>query len=234
MKNSFWKTISRYTKGHEKKMFIAILFSFVTGIAVAIQPLVIKYIVDDGIMADLAKDDKLRTVAFLCGLYVLVSLLRIAFFGIAYDAANKLMEGTLCNLRNSFFAKVQNLSMSFYDKTASGELFNCIMGSPLNNIKTFLQQCVINIPYQSISFIISLTALFTYDALLTGILLIIAVVMVILNHISRKKVKKIAREYISTENEASKYINDMLHGLEATKIYSENGQSCRFLQNIFL
>lgn len=229
MKKSFWKTISRYTKGHEKKIFVSVLFSFITGIAVAIQPLVIKYIVDDGIMADIAKDEKLRIVTFFCALYVLISFLRITFFGIAYNATNKLMEGTLCNLRNAFFAKVQNLSMSFYDKTASGELFNCIMGSPLNNIKTFLQQCVINIPYQSISFVISLTALFTYDAILTAILLVIAVIMVILNHISRKKVKKIAREYISTENEASKYINDMLHGLEATKIYSvENDTIVRF------
>jgi len=229
MKKSFWKTISRYTKGHEKKIFVSVLFSFITGIAVAIQPLVIKYIVDDGIMADIAKGEKLRIVTFFCALYVLISFLRITFFGIAYNATNKLMEGTLCNLRNAFFAKVQNLSMSFYDKTASGELFNCIMGSPLNNIKTFLQQCVINIPYQSISFVISLTALFTYDAILTAILLVIAIIMVILNHISRKKVKKIAREYISTENEASKYINDMLHGLEATKIYSvENDTIVRF------
>lgn len=119
--------------------------------------------------------------------------------------------------------------MSFYDKTASGELFNCIMGSPLNNIKTFLHQCVISIPFQSVSFVISLGALFSYDAILTSVLLTISLIMVLLNHISKKKIKKIAREYISTESEASKYISDMLHGLEATKIYSvENSTISRF------
>ena len=220
MKKSFWKTIGLYTKGHERKIVISVLFSLITGVMVALQPLVIKYIVDDGILADIATDSKLKTVGFLCGLYILISFLRISSFGVANNATHKLMEGTLCNLRNSFFAKVQNLSMSFYDKTASGEIFNCIMGSPLNNIKNFLQQCVISVPYQCVSFAISCAALFTYDATLTAILLAIGLVMVVLNYRSRKKIKKIAREYISTENEASKYINDMIHGLEATKIYS--------------
>ncbi len=220
MKKSFWKTIGLYTKGHERKIAISVLFSLITGVMVALQPLVIKYIVDDGILADIATDSKLKTVGFLCGLYILISFLRISSFGVANNATHKLMEGTLCNLRNSFFAKVQNLSMSFYDKTASGEIFNCIMGSPLNNIKSFLQQCVISVPYQCVSFAISCAALFTYDATLTAILLAIGLVMVVLNYRSRKKIKKIAREYISTENEASKYINDMIHGLEATKIYS--------------
>lgn len=231
MKKSFWKTIGLYTKGHEKKIGISVLFSLFTGIMVALQPLVIKYIVDDGILADIPNYDKLRVVGFLCVLYILLSFLRISSFGVATNAMHKLMEGTLCNLRNAFFAKVQNLSMSFYDKTASGELFNCIMGSPLNNIKGFLQQCVLSVPYQCVSFAISLAALFTYDALLTAILLVIGLVMVFLNYRSRKKIKKIAREYIATESEASKYINDMIHGLEATKIYSVESDTINRFQS---
>ncbi len=229
MKKNFWSIISRYTKGHERKIAVSVIFSLITGVMVAVQPLIIKYIVDDGILADIETSVKLKTVGFFCALYVAVSFLRVSCFGIATNSTNNLMEGTLCNLRNAFFAKVQNLSMSFYDKTASGELFNCIMGSPLSNIKSFLQQCVISVPYQCVSFSISLAALFTYDAILTAILLAIALVMLGLNHLSRKKIKKIAREYISTENTASKYINDMLHGLEATKIYSvENDTISRF------
>lgn len=228
-RKGFWSTVSQYIKGYEKYIVVSVIFSFVTGIMVSIQPLIIKYIVDDGILAELANERKIAVVGFYCLVYILASLIRIASFGIASHSMYKLMEGTLCNLRNSFFASVQSLSMSFYDKTASGELFNCIMGSPLNNIKTFLSQVIISVPYQTISFAISLTALFMYDAILTVILLCIALIMVFLNHVSKKKIKTIAREYISTENQASKYINDMLHGLEATKIYSvENDTISKF------
>lgn len=219
-KINFWKTLSQYIKGYEKNIFISVVFSLITGIMVAIQPLIIKYIVDDGILAEIEINQKLKIVAFLCIVYFVVSFLRVSMFGIASHSMYKLMEGTLSNLRNAFFSRVQRLSMSFYDKTASGELFNCIMGSPMNNIKTYLSQVVISIPYQCISFAISFFALFSYDALLTVILVFIAFIMMFLNHLSKKKIKSIARDYIATESQASKYINDMLHGLEATKMYS--------------
>ena len=229
MKKSFWKTMKTYTKGYEKHLTIGVVFSLITGVAVAAQPLIIKYIVDDGIMAPLENTQKMKAVGFFCIVYLLFAALRFVAFGIAYNSSQKLMEGSLCSMRNAFFEKIQHLSMSFYDKTASGELFNCIMGSPLNNIKTFLHQCVISIPYQSVSFVISLGALFSYDIILTSVLLGISLIMVLLNHISKKKIKKIAREYITTESESSKYISDMLHGLEATKIYSvENDTISRF------
>lgn len=219
-KINFWGTLSRYFKGYEKNIVISVIFSLITGIMVAVQPLMIKYIVDDGILADVHIKKKLTIVAVLCFLYALISFLRVSMFGIAAHSMYKLMEGTLSNLRDAFFSSVQRLSMSFYDQTASGELFNCIMGSPMNNIKTYLSNVVISVPYQCISFAISFFALLSYDWLLTLILVFIAFVMMLLNNLSKKKVKRIARDYIATESQASKYINDMLHGLEATKMYS--------------
>ena len=225
----FWKTLSQYIGGYKKNVFVSVIFAFFAGIMVATQPLIIKYIVDDGITANLNNDSKLKIVIGYCVLYVLISFCRVTSWGIAAHSMYKLMEGTLSNLRNDFFSSVQNLSMSFYDKTASGELFNCIMGSPMNNIKTYLSSVVLSVPCQAISFFISAFALFTYDWLLTLLLLVLSFIMVGLNTISRRKIKSIAKDYISTENQASKYINDMLHGLDATKMYSiENNTIHKF------
>ena len=64
MKKSFWKTMSVYTKGYEKNLKIGVVFSLITGIAVAAQPLIIKYIVDDGIMAPLENTQKMSFTRF--------------------------------------------------------------------------------------------------------------------------------------------------------------------------
>ena len=66
MKKSFWKTMSVYTKGYEKHLKIGVIFSLITGVAVAAQPLIIKYIVDDGIMAPLENTQKMKVVGFYC------------------------------------------------------------------------------------------------------------------------------------------------------------------------
>ncbi len=229
-KLNFWKTLSQYIGGYKFRIFVSVIFSLLTGIMVAAQPLIIKYIVDDGISNTAASADmRVRIVVFFCGVYVLISFLRIFLWAIAANSMYNVLEGTLTNLRNAFFTSVQNLSMSFYDKTSSGELYNCIMGSPMANIKTYLSSVIISVPYQSVSFIISITALLSYDWLLTVILVAVTLVMVAFNLASRKKVKSIAKDYISTENQASKYINDMFHGLEATKLYSvENDTIYKF------
>lgn len=229
-KLDFWKTLSQYIGGYKFRIFVSVIFSLLTGIMVAAQPLIIKYIVDDGISnTSAASEVRVKTVAIFCGVYVLISLLRILLWAVAANSMYNVLEGTLTNLRNAFFTSVQNLSMSFYDKTSSGELYNCIMGSPMTNIKTYLSSVIISVPYQSVSFVISISALLSYDWLLTVILVAVTLVMVAFNLASRKKVKNIAKDYISTENQASKYINDMFHGLEATKLYSvENDTIYKF------
>lgn len=105
MKKSFWKTLSAYTKGYEKHLTIGVVFSLITGIAVAAQPLVIKYIVDDGIMAPLENEQKMKTVGFFCIVYLLFAAMRFIAFGISYNSSQKLMEGALCNMRNAFLQK---------------------------------------------------------------------------------------------------------------------------------
>ena len=105
----FWKIISGYIKGYEKNIIISVIFSVITGVTLSLQPLVIKYIVDDGIMSDLADDAKFKMVGIFCAVYVVLSFIRLAAFGVASYSTNTLMEGVLFNLRNAFFGKVQHL-----------------------------------------------------------------------------------------------------------------------------
>ena len=51
IKFSFWSTILQFAKGEYRHLFMALIASIITGIVVAVQPLVIKYIVDEGISA---------------------------------------------------------------------------------------------------------------------------------------------------------------------------------------
>jgi len=123
-------------------------------------------------------------------------------------------------IRSRFFYHVEHLCMRFHEKISTGELYNNLMGTPIANIKNYLSQVVLSVPYQAVSFIISATALLTYDWLLTLVLIGVALVMVMFNRLSRKKVRTLAQEYIQKENQTSKYITDVLHGMDAIKLYS--------------
>lgn len=220
-RNGFWKYLYPYMKEYRSKLIITMITSCIVGIFVAVQPLVIKYIVDDGISNPaLTSDAKMKYVGFMCIVYVLISTLRIGFWRIGFTNMLKSMEGTLYNLRSHFFSHVQAMCMRFHEHTSVGELFNCIMGSPINNIKTYMNQMFISVPYQVVSLAISLVALFSYDGLLTLILFATAFVMAVCYVISRRRVRKLFSEYIEVESEASHYLNDTLQGMAAIKLYS--------------
>lgn len=236
----FWKCLFSYTKGHRRNIIIAAILSFIAGIAMAIQPLVIKYIVDDGIGAgdpgdpwlvsffrglfahegSVTQTFQIQIIASLTVFYVLVAAIRFLVWTVAANRTYIAMEGTLFNVRSTFFRHVQHLCMRFHDKKSSGELYNCVMGSPMANIRNFLQACVIGLPYQIVFFVISMVALLSYDWRLTLILIATSGVIVLLNRLSKPKIRASSRAYLSAEKEASTYIADMLNGADSVKMYA--------------
>ena len=140
-KNGFWQKIFKYAGTYRKNLLIAVLFSLLTGVAVAVQPLIIKDIIDKGIQnVSLEPTQRLKVVFLFCSLYMLVHVFRMTMWAIGYRNMLVGLEGFLFKIRSGFFHHIQNLCMRFYDNTSSGELFNYIMGSPMANLKNFLQQ----------------------------------------------------------------------------------------------
>lgn len=219
--DSFWFTIWPYLKEFKPKLIFSVICALIVGACVAIQPLIIKYIVDEGIANEALQGvDKIRHVAILCIVYVFVSACRVIFWHQGYKKMSWALEGSLFNLRSKFFSHVQSIGMKFYQKTSAGELFNCILGTPMNNIKTYMSSIFMSVPYQIVAFIISLSALVFYDWVLTAILLATTIIMALFNKYARKKMKRLSRDYIKTESEASKYLTDTLNGIDAVGLYS--------------
>ena len=204
-------------------VFFAMLGAVITGVCVAAMPHFIKFIVDDCIevaLTDGKEAELLKLAGIACLVYIAVALTRQLSWRFGLYYMMKALEGVIFHLRSGFFSHVQHMCMRFSDKQSSGELFNCIMGSPMANIKTFLNQIIMSLPFQLIAFSISLVALFSYDWLLTVILLLTAIVMVICSRLAKKKVRRMTQEYLDAEAAASKYISDMLHGMDAIKTYA--------------
>jgi len=218
---SFWSTVWKYARKYKVNIFLAIMFSMLTGVAVAIQPLIIKFIVDNGILNNQVNNyEKIKIVGFYCIVFIVFAIFRMTCWGIGYRNILKFIEGFLFNIRSDLYAHIQNMCMAFYERHSSGELFNYIMGSPMNNLKNFLQQMAINVPYQMVSLIISLGAMFYFDWLLTLVLICIVGITVMINYYSRFKIKRLSKDYLQVESNASRYISDVLQGIRAVKLYA--------------
>ena len=218
-KLSFWKEMWPYLKPYRSKLIFSIVCALIVGGFVAIQPFIIKFIVDDGIANEaLVGNEKIKYVASMCLLYIAVSCGRVFGWYLGYKKMTDSLEGSLFNLRTKFFAHVQTIGMKFYQSTSAGELFNCILGTPITNIKTYMSSIFMSVPYQAVAFIISLSALIFYDSVLTAILLFTTVLMAIVHKYARKKMRSLSSDYIKSESEATKYLTDTLNGIDAVEL----------------
>ncbi len=219
--DSFWLTMWPYLKEFKPKLIFSVICALIVGAFVAVQPLIIKYIVDEGISNEaLVGNEKIRFVFIMCVVYMAVSVGRVICWYFGYKKMTHSLEGALFNIRTRFFSHIQTIGMKFHEKNSAGELFNCILGSPMNNIKAYMSTVFMNVPYQVVAFVISLSALLFYDPLLTVILLITTIIMAIFNKFARKKIRALSREYIQSESDASKYLTDTLNGIDAVRLYS--------------
>lgn len=218
---SFWLRMWPYLKEFRPKLIFSVVCALLVGVFVAAQPFIIKFIVDEGIASEsLQGMDKIRYVAMMCVVYIIISASRVLVWQEGYRKMLRSMEGALYNLRTSFFAHVQGIGMKFYQSTSAGELFNCILGSPMNNIKSYMSSIFMNVPYQIVAFVISLSALIFYDWVLTAILLATTICMALLNKYARRKMRRLSHDYIQSESEATKYLTDTLNGIDAVELYS--------------
>lgn len=232
-KKGFWVSMWPYIREHKGKLIFCVTCALIVGVCVAVQPLIIKYIVDSGISNEaLPPNDKIRFVGMLCVLYITVSFVRVFIWKMGFVKMFRALEGALFNLRSRFFSHVQHMGMKFYENVSAGELFNCIMGTPMVNIKTYMNQIFMGVPYQVVSLVISLSALIYYDWVMTVILLATAVVMALFNKLARRKIRRLSSDYIRSEADASKYLSDTLNGMDAVKLYSIEDDTFKNFQNM--
>lgn len=228
----FWHNMWPYLKPYKKTLLFCVFCSLLVGIFVAVQPLIIKYIVDNGISNDaLSPEEKIRTVGLLCTLYIAVSAGRLISWRIGFVRMFRSLEGALFNLRSRFFSHVEHLGIKFFENISAGELFNCILGTPMVNIRNYMQEIFLGVPYQIVSMAISLFALLHYDWLLTLVLFVSTLAMAIVHKFSRRKMRRISKDYVVAESNASKYLTDTLNGIDAVRIYSIEDHIYRIFQS---
>ncbi|NLF29374.1 MAG: ABC transporter ATP-binding protein [Planctomycetes bacterium] len=222
----FWRTIYQYVRPHRRQLLISALCAMVVGAVAALQPLTIKWMIDDGVLlkgpdGQLAPlPERMRHAVAVVGFFVLLCAARLTFGVYGHRRLVTGVEQFLCDLRGGFFRHVQQLCFRFHDQVSSGELFNYIMGSPVQSLKTFLHQGALVIPIQAVSWCVALVALGSFNLPMTAITVATVAGVVWANGRSRRVIQEMSAGFMETESQVSKYVADMLRGCRAIKVYA--------------
>ena len=101
-------------------------------------PLVIRYAIDDAILADGGNVGRLQLIAVLFGIVILLSY---AANYIQDRLVGHIGERVIFDLRRAMFAHLQDVSLSFMDKTEVGRMMSRLQGD-VNSLQEFLENSV--------------------------------------------------------------------------------------------
>jgi ATP-binding cassette subfamily B protein len=121
-------------------------------------------------------------------------------------------------LRNSFYAKLQDLPVAFHDRWQSGQLLSRAM-SDLSLIRRWLSFGLVLFVVNTVTIVVGGVVLFSWSPLLGGIFIVCAVPIWIYGFVFEKKYSRIARRSQDQAGDLATAVEESVHGIRVLKAF---------------
>ncbi|MHA1542436.1 MAG: ABC transporter transmembrane domain-containing protein, partial [Candidatus Hodarchaeales archaeon] len=222
-RRELWKWLFSYLGKYKWKFFILTTLMLIGTLVTSITPIISANIIDNGIVA---KDS--IYIIFMSTFYfsLLVAMATTTYF--AYYGMGKLSQYITFEIRNDLFYKLQDMSLSYFDKRSSGD----IMSITTNDV-TILNQLVggqfVMVISSIVSLVLTVSIMFFLNLFLALLSLIIFPVFLIFTYLFRKVAMGLFKESRKTIGKVTSSIQENIAGAKVVQAYGqENKASSEF------
>ena len=220
------KRLSGYIfKQYKVRFIFVIIFIIISSATSVASSLFLERLVDDYIEPMLNMDNPV----FSGLLHALLVMIAIYVIGITANYLyNRIMivigQGTLRDIRNEMFEKMQNLPIRYFDTHLNGD----IMSYYTNDIDTLREMISRGIPQVfnlSITLVMTLIAMLTTNVYLTGLVLVVSICMIA----ATKRITGHSRKYFIKQQQSigkvDGYIEEMIAGQKVIKVFNHEDEA---------
>nr|WP_240449322.1 ABC transporter ATP-binding protein [Streptomyces harenosi] len=196
-------------------MAVLILASLSCGAITAASPLMLKFMIDDGIVPK-----KHDVVVMLALGIVLLALMESFFLYIEARCSGRIGEGLVYDLRTEVFENIQRQPLAFFSRVQTGALV-----SRLNTDIAGTRQAITSLLTQAVSALLTLIIVVGTMIYLSWEITLVALAMVPLflfpARIIGRKLQRITRERMNLDGELGSMMNERFNvsGAELVKLY---------------
>ncbi|MGI8314997.1 ABC transporter ATP-binding protein [Halobacillus mangrovi] len=161
------KRYLRFVQPYKGKIIITVLIGVLKFSIPLLMPLIIKYVIDDIINADMAQSEKFdQLLLIMGGAFVVFLILRPPIEYARQYLAQWIGSHILYDIREKLFDHIQRLSLRFYSKSKTGEIISRVIHD-VEQTKTFVITGLMNIWLDMITIVIAIIIMLTMDPWLT-------------------------------------------------------------------
>jgi subfamily B ATP-binding cassette protein MsbA len=170
VKHYDWREIGRrfwpLVRPHRWRALWAAVLVGAVGLAVALQPLFAKYVIDEAIPRQ-----SLRLALGAAGVFLAVMFVRMALWFWAMTVVYRIQQAVVFDLRATSFAHLQKLCLRFHSQFPSGFLYERVFGNSINTLGSFMQVVFSQLVTYAVGLVFSLGFCLYLSPALTAVIL---------------------------------------------------------------
>ncbi|MFX0139420.1 MAG: ABC transporter ATP-binding protein, partial [Candidatus Hodarchaeota archaeon] len=214
-RKELWKWLFSYIKPFKWKFIIFFVFLLIGTLITSITPLISANIIDFGIIAGNS-----RYIIFMSSFYFILLLVMAIITYYSQFGMGKISQEITYEIRNDLFFKLQDMSLSYFDQRASGDII-----SITTNDVTLLNQLVGGQFVQIINSIVSLgltiVIMYFLNFYLALICMIIFPIFFMFTYLFRKVAMKLFKESRKTIGGVTSTIQENVAGAKVVQAYGQ-------------
>ncbi len=210
----------RFVKPYRWLVAITLLIGMVKFAIPLAVPLFLQYAVDDILLANLSKDDKVSRLLKLIGIsFILFVIIRYPIEYFRQYFAQLTTSRILFDLRNRLYGHLQRLSLRFYQERKSGEIISRMMNDA-EQTKAIVETGMMNVWLDLFTLTIALAIMLSMNATLTLVAILILPFYGIAVVKLYKKLKSFARSRSAALADMQGYLNEHVVGIPVVKSFT--------------
>lgn len=223
----FLKRIFSYTMNYKKWLIGFIFFVLVVAASEAAMPLVWLNLLDNAVVPlieqykssyaqGITPEVDLGPLTFYVSIVLLLGVILSFAVFMFINFAGRIQEYVMFDIRQNLFNKLQELSFSFYDKSAVGWLMSRITSDTIK-VTELISWGFIECIWGIGMIIFCLTAMFTYNWKLAIIVTLTIPALMLISFKIRRIILKYSREARGYNSEITASFNEHINGVEVNK-----------------
>ena len=210
-----WKWLFSYLRSYKWKFVIFLILLLLGTLITSITPIISANLIDYGIVA---KDSVY--IIYMTTFYfsLLVAMAITTYF--AQYGMGKISQNITFEIRNNLFYKLQDMSLSYFDKRSSGDIMS-ITTNDVSQLNQLVGGQFVSIISSIVSLGLSVTIMFFLNVFLALLSLIIFPIFFLFIYIFRKRAMGLFKESRKTIGTITSSIQENIAGAKVVQAYGQ-------------
>ncbi|MFX3623312.1 MAG: ABC transporter ATP-binding protein [Ectobacillus sp.] len=214
------KRYLRFVKPYRGQIVLTIIIGFIKFGIPLILPLLLKYIIDDIIQSDKNLQDKtMHLFAAMGGALFIFAILRPPIEYYRQYFAQRIGSTVLYDLRKHIFSHLQKLSLRYYSNTKTGEVISRVIND-VEQTKDFVITGLMNVWLDTATILIAIAVMFTMNAKLTLIALLVLPVYAIAVKYFFSRLRQLTKARSQALASMQAYLHERIQGIQVTRSFA--------------